>query len=72
MRRIKNRTVCINSILLRKNGLLKPNMDEYVAHALVVDGFAFSLDDELHTTCHRGVQVGKVVGGKAAPNRKSN
>ena len=45
-------------------------MDEYVAHALVVDGFAFSLDDELHTTCHQGLQVGKVVGGEAAPNYK--
>ena len=47
-------------------------MDEYVAYALVVDGSAFNLDNELHTTWHQSVQVGEVVGGEAAPNCKIN
>ena len=55
VRRIKNRTVCINSILLRKNGLLKPNTDEYVAHVFVVNGSALGLDGKFH----RAWQCGK-------------
>ena len=54
VRRIKNRTVRINSILLGKNGLLKPNTDEYIAHVFVVDGFAFGLDGKLHRAWQRG------------------
>ena len=46
-------------------------MDEYVAYALVVDESAFKLDDMLNTPWDQGVQVGEVVGGKAAPNCKS-
>ena len=72
VRRIKNRTVCINSILMRKNGLFKPNTDEYIAHVFVVDESALGLDDKLHRTWHRGKLVGEVVDGKAAPNCKSN
>ena len=45
VRRIKNRTVCINSIFLRNNGFLKPNTDEYIAHVFVVDGSAFGQDN---------------------------
>ena len=52
--RIKNRTVCINSILLRKNGLFKPNTDEYITYVFVVDGSAFGLDDKLQRTWHQG------------------
>ena len=51
--RIKNRTVRINSILLGKNGLLKPNTDEYIAHVFVVDGSAFGLDGKLHRAWQR-------------------
>ena len=47
-------------------------MDEYIAYALVVDGSAFNLDDELNKSWHQGVQVGEVVGDEAAPNCKSN
>ena len=72
VRRIKNRTVCINSILLRKNGLLKPNTDEYVAHVFVVNGSAFGLDGKLHRAWQCGKWVGEVVDGEAALNCKSN
>ena len=72
MRRIKKRTFFVYSILLFQNWISKPNTDEYVAYALVVDGSAFSLDDKLHATWHQDVQVGEVVGGEAAPNGKSN
>ena len=47
-------------------------MDEYIAHVLVVDGSAFSLDDKLPTTWHQSEQVGEVVGGEATPNCKSH
>ena len=47
-------------------------MDEYIAHALVVDGSAFKLDDKLNTPWHQGIQVGEVIGGESAPNCKSN
>ena len=47
-------------------------MDEYIAHALVVDRSTFGLDDKLHITWHLGEEVGEVVGGEAAPNCKSN
>ena len=48
VRRIKNRTVCICSILLSKSGLFKPNTDEFIAQVFVVDGSTFGLDDKLH------------------------
>jgi len=54
VRRIKNRTVSINIILMGKNGLFQPNTDEYIAHVFVVDGSTFGVDDKLHRTWHQG------------------
>ena len=37
-----------------KNGLLKPNTVEYVAHVFVVNGSAFGLDGKLHRAWPHG------------------